>query len=135
MIFPLHAWTLILSLLSATPLLTSVASQPLLSECTEVYKVVSGDFCWKISNDRQMSLRDLMGMNPGLSCHPLTIGTSICVKGSGFVSVPIMNVLKFPPPPPELGPSVYSGTGYSGHATWFEQKGNPGSCGRVSADR
>ncbi|KAJ3205507.1 hypothetical protein HK099_000771 [Clydaea vesicula] len=59
--------------------------------CSKQHTVVSGDFCWKIAQDNDLSVNDLIEINPGLDCNNLQIGEVLCVQGTGSSNPPPSN--------------------------------------------
>jgi hypothetical protein len=47
--------------------------------CTNYYNVQAGDACWTIANNNGMTLNDLQGMNPDVSCDNLQVNQSLCL--------------------------------------------------------
>ncbi|KIM32222.1 carbohydrate-binding module family 50 protein [Serendipita vermifera MAFF 305830] len=61
---------------------SSPVNPPATRECPQglvTYEVVSGDSCWSIADGRGWTLEKLSHANPGLSCEPLSLGTTVCV--------------------------------------------------------
>ncbi|KAK1753947.1 hypothetical protein QBC47DRAFT_429380 [Echria macrotheca] len=48
--------------------------------CAKTYTVVAGDYCYLIATSNGLSLDQLLGINPGLVCNPLQIGTVVCLR-------------------------------------------------------
>lgn len=46
------------------------------------YKIQSGDTCWSIGEDKEITVEDLIHDNPLLNCNTLGVGTKICVPAS-----------------------------------------------------
>ncbi|KAK0644235.1 hypothetical protein B0T16DRAFT_460312 [Cercophora newfieldiana] len=53
---------------------------PIVPACARSYKVVAGDYCWKIATENGLSLDQLYQINPGLKCEPLEIGVVVCLR-------------------------------------------------------
>ncbi|KAG8631988.1 hypothetical protein KVT40_001128 [Elsinoe batatas] len=56
----------------------------MVSGCTMFHKVVSGDGCWAIANDNQISLDDFYAWNPdvGTDCAALLLDFNVCIGRS-----------------------------------------------------
>jgi len=48
--------------------------------CARTYTVVPGDYCYLIATNNGMTLDQFLGLNPGLVCEPLRIGTVVCLR-------------------------------------------------------
>jgi peptidoglycan endopeptidase LytF len=49
------------------------------ARCIREYKIVSGDYCYKIAEKSGLSLNQLLSLNPGLNCDNLQIGSRVCL--------------------------------------------------------
>eukprot|EP00128_Syssomonas_multiformis_P006286 Colp12_sorted_trinity150504_noHs@29037 len=49
------------------------------STCSKSHKIVSGDTCYDIAKNNNISLQDLINANPGLNCDNLQIGAVLCL--------------------------------------------------------
>ncbi|KAF2223855.1 hypothetical protein BDZ85DRAFT_236355 [Elsinoe ampelina] len=61
----------------------------MVSGCDKFHKVVSGDGCWAIANDNQISLDDFYAWNPavGSDCAALLLDFNVCVGRSSASTV------------------------------------------------
>lgn len=58
----------------------TVSVGPIVPACARSYKVVPGDYCWKIATDNGLTLDQLYQLNPGLNCEPLQVGVNLCLR-------------------------------------------------------
>lgn len=49
-------------------------------DCANSYEVVNGDDCWTIANNNGMTLEELQGMNPDVSCDNLQANQLLCLE-------------------------------------------------------
>lgn len=55
-----------------------------LTACAATYTAVAGDDCYSIATAYGITLDDLLSLNPGLNCEPLSINQAMCVQmGTG----------------------------------------------------
>lgn len=59
---------------------TAVPTPPPANKCAKTYKVVAGDYCYKIATDNGLTLDQFYAINPTVNCNPLQIGVVVCVK-------------------------------------------------------
>jgi LysM repeat protein len=48
-------------------------------QCGTLYKVVSGDGCWGIADNAQITQDQLAALNPGLNCATMGVGDGLCL--------------------------------------------------------
>ena len=58
------------------------------ASCDTQHTVTSGEYCYLIAQNAGLSLDQFTGINPGLSCDNLQIGTVVCIKGGSDSSPP-----------------------------------------------
>ncbi|KAK3994337.1 hypothetical protein QBC44DRAFT_367862 [Cladorrhinum sp. PSN332] len=56
------------------------APGPTAGVCQKSYTVKAGDYCWLIATENGLTLDGFLGINAGLVCNPLQIGTVVCLK-------------------------------------------------------
>jgi LysM repeat protein len=49
------------------------------ARCIREYRIVSGDYCYKIAEKSGLSLDQFLVLNPGLNCDNLQIGSRVCL--------------------------------------------------------
>jgi len=64
----------------ALPPRPTVSVGPIVPACARSYRVVAGDYCYKIATENGLTLDQLFQMNPGLNCEPLQIGVVVCLR-------------------------------------------------------
>jgi LysM repeat protein len=52
------------------------------ASCVNYYKVDAGDTCALIAKNIGTTVNELIALNPGLQCNPLTPGQQICLSNS-----------------------------------------------------
>jgi hypothetical protein len=56
--------------------------------CGSYYQIQSGDFCFNIAiKQGQMTLKEFLGLNPGLNCDLLREGDRVCVRSGGAANI------------------------------------------------
>lgn len=56
-------------------------TKPMCGEGQAEYEVRRGDTCWAIAETRGMSVQELTGLNPGVDCDKLGVGSVLCLSG------------------------------------------------------
>lgn len=49
-------------------------------DCSKTYKIVAGDYCYKIWTDNNLTESEFHDLNPNINCDALQIGQEICLK-------------------------------------------------------
>ena len=62
-----------------------------LPKCTKAYKIVSGDSCYKIWTDNNLTENEFHAINPSINCDALQIGLEVCLDGQ---SPPLQGCIK-----------------------------------------
>lgn len=65
---------------SVAPAPKPTSQVPGVAGCAKSWTVRAGEYCYLIATNNGLSLDQLLGLNPGLVCNPLQIGTLVCLQ-------------------------------------------------------